>query len=295
LHAIYRKPWVGLLGLFVGFMTQPLGHTVYTLIETGAGHYYPIAAVTTGIVGLVIVWRGLKRDEHSATLHGLLGGWLLWIGWFEFSFKYFAELYAVPPFAVEPEIVNGYAAAPQASMLQATLPLMVALVLVYGIFNFQTKCNFMRWFHRNLRFSPGMPTPDNHRSFARITAMEVLFVTWFCYLFWLYMIYFGTRGSGINITMSVYGVWTVWSVYLLYKSTQQVRVAPAIRYGVGAGIVLWAVAEMPAHFGAYKELWLKPFEYPVFNLVSATLFVAGWLTLARRRKPTNVGAAAETA
>jgi hypothetical protein len=32
---------------------------------------------------------------------------------------------------------------------------------------------------------------------------------------------------------------------------------------------------MPAHFGAYKEYWLKPFEYPLFNIVSAFLFFGG--------------------
>jgi hypothetical protein len=292
MSAIYKKPLVGLLGLFVGFMTQPLGHTVYTLIEKGAGNFYPVVAVITGVIGLAIVWSGLKRDEHTATFRGLLGGWLLWIGWFEFSFKFFAELYNVPPYPVE---ANGYAAAPQANLLQATLPLMAALFIVYGLFNLQTKCNFMRWFHRNLRFSPGMPTPDNHRSFARITAMEVLFVTWFCYLFWLYMIYFGTKGPGMNIIMGVYAAWTAWSVYLVYKCTQQVRVAPAMRYGVGAGIVLWAVAEMPAHFGAYKELWLKPFEYPIFNLISASLFIGGLVILARWKKPAQQSMAAEVA
>jgi hypothetical protein len=295
MYAIYKKPLIGLLGLFVGFMTQPLGHTVYTIVEHGSGKGYPIAASVIGVIGLCIVWSGLKRDEHSATMRGLLGGWLIWIGWFEFSFKFFAELYNVPPFPVEPEIANGYAAAPQANILQATLPLMLALLLVYGVFNLQTKCNFMRWFHRNLRFSPGIPTPDNHRSFARITAMEVLFVTWFCYLFWLYMIYFGTQGSGINVIVGTYAAWSIWGFYLVYKCTKQVRVAPAIRYGVGAGIVFWAVAEMPAHFGAYKEYWLKPLDYPIFNIVSATLFIAGLVTLACWKKPSVPAAAAEPA
>jgi hypothetical protein len=295
MSAIYKKPWVGLLGLFVGFMTQPLGHTVYKVIENAAGAAYPIAAGVTGFIGLLVIWSGLKRDEHTATMRGLLGGWFLWIGWFEFSFKFFAELYNVPSFAVEPEVANGYAAAPQANILQATLPIMVGLFVVYGLFNLQTKCNFMRWFHRNLRFSPGMPTPDNHRSFARITAMEVLFVTWFCYQFWLYAIYFGTRGSGITIVMSLYGAWTIWSLYLVYKCTQQVRVAASIRYGVGAGIVLWGVAEMPAHFGAYREYWLYPIEYPIFNLISVSVFIAGLVILARWKKPHAAEAASAVA
>ena len=276
---IYRKPVVGLLGLAVGFLTQPLGHTVYKIMEVGFGPQVYVAAFILAIIGFVIVWRGLKQDELKATWMGLLGGWFIWIGWFEYSFKFFAELYSVPAFPVE---VDGYAAAPQANMLQATVTIMFAMLLLYGIFNLQTKCNFMRFFHRNLRFSPGMPTPDNKRSFARITAMEVLFVTWFCYQFWLYMIYFGTKGSGVNIIMAVYALWSIWAFYLVYKCTQQIRMAAALRYGVGAGIVLWGAAEMPAHFGAYREYWLYPLEYPIFNTITSLVFIGGLVLSARR-------------
>ncbi|MFM7626830.1 MAG: hypothetical protein ACKO7G_10260 [Gammaproteobacteria bacterium] len=282
MSSIYRRPLVGLFGLMIGFLTQPLGHTVYKVMEAGFGAWVYQAAVAVGALGFVIFWRGLKRPELPATLAGLVGGWFIWIGWFEYAFKFFAELYAVPGFAVEPEVQGGYVAAPQANMLQATVTIMLALFLLYGMFNLQTKCNFMRFFHRNLRFSPGMPTPDNHRSFARITAMEVLFVTWFCYQFWLYVIYFGTRGTGVQVVMAVYCVWTVWSLYLVWKCTQQVRMAAALRYGVSAGIVLWGSAEMPAHFGAYREYWLHPAEYPVFNLICTAVFVAGLVVAARR-------------
>jgi hypothetical protein len=286
LAKIYRKPWIGLLGLGVGFLSQPLGHATYAVILAMFGSATYIAAFAVGVLGLAIIGLGLKQDELKATLMGLVGGWLLWIGWFEFSFKFFSELYAVQGYAVEPEIPGGYVATAHANMLQATVTIMFALLAVYGLFNLQTKCNFMRWFHRNLKLSPGMPTPDNKRSFSRITAMEVLFVTWFCYLFWLYIIYFGTRGTGVQVVMSAYTVWTAWSIYLIYKCTQQIRTAAALRYGLGAGIVLWGSAEMPSHFGAYKEYWLHPFEYPVFNIVCAALFVAGLYVAANRpRRP----------
>ena len=281
---IYKKPMVGLLGLTIGFLTQPLGHTIYKLMEVGFDNFVYVAALVVGIVGFVMVWRGLKQDELKASWMGMLGGWFIWIGWFEYAFKFFSVLYDVPPFQVE---ADGYAAAPQASMLQATATIMLALFLLYGMFNLQTKCNFMRFFHRNLRFSPGMPTPNNQRSFARIAAMEVLFVTWFCYLFWLYMIYFGTKGSGVQVIMAVYVLWTAWSIYLIYKSTQQIRAAAALRYGIGAGIVVWGAAEMPAHFGAYREVWLYPLEYPIFNTVTSALFILGIVLLARR-PPTSV-------
>ncbi len=282
LERIYRKPWVGLLGLFVGFMTQPLGHAAYKILEAGFGAQVFWAAGFTGVIGLVVIGKGLAQDELKSTWMGMLGAWLLWVGWFEYSFKFFADLYAVPGYPVEPSVQGGYVASPQASMLQATVTIMFALLFVFGFFNLQTKCNFMRFFHRNLRLSPGMPTPDNRRSFARITAMELLFVTWFCYLFWLYAIYFGTRGTGVNVVMGLYVAWTAWAVYLIYKCTQQIRVAPALRYGVGAGIVLWGSAEMPAHFGAYREYWLHPLEYPLFNSIATLLFIGGLVTIARR-------------
>jgi len=44
--SLYRKPVIGLLGLMVGFLTQPLGHTVYKLMEVGFGEaVYPVALV----------------------------------------------------------------------------------------------------------------------------------------------------------------------------------------------------------------------------------------------------------
>ena len=204
LDKLYRKPWLGLLGLAVGFLTQPLGHTAYKILEAACGAQVYVAAGITGVVGLVIIARGLKHEELKATWMGMLGGWILWIGWFEYAFRFFSVLYEVPGFAVEPGVPRGYVAAPQANMLQATVSIMLALLLVYGFLNLQTRCNFMRFFHRNLKLSPGMPTPDNKRSFARITAMELLFVTWFCYQFWLYAIYFGTRGVGAQVVMGLF-------------------------------------------------------------------------------------------
>ena len=126
---LYRKPVVGLLGLLIGFLTQPLGHTAYKMLESGFGRGVYVAAVVVGIVGFVIVWRGLRANELQATLSGLIGGWLIWIGWFEYAFKFFSVLYDVPAFPVEE---NGYAAAPQANMLQATVTIMFALFLLYG-------------------------------------------------------------------------------------------------------------------------------------------------------------------
>lgn len=63
---------------------------------------------------------------------------------------------------------------------------MFAILLLYAVFNLQTKCNFMGFFH-----------------------------SWVCYQFWLNMVY--------------------CALYLVRKCMQQVRVASALRHGLGAG------------------------------------------------------------
>jgi hypothetical protein len=159
----------------------------------------------------------------------------------------------------------------------ATLPIMMTMFLIYGFYNRQTKCNLIRWFHRNLRMTPGMPTSDNGRSFARITAMETLFVVWFCYLYWLYVSYIGATET---IMMVAYVVWAVWFGYIFWRLFKFPRLGSTFRYAIPVGIVGWGLMEMPSYMGLYDEIWLKPFDYPVTTLIATGLYIAGLIYLA---------------
>ena len=237
-----------------------------------------------GAIGAGLIWAGLKRSEVPATWMGFLGALLVWVGWFEFTFEFYAGMFRIPEYTSP----TGLPIFAGATVLMATMPIMLALFLLYGVFNRQTKCNLIRWFHRNLGFNPGLPTPDNGRSFARITALETLFVTWFCYEFWLYVGYMFSN----NVIMVAYVAWTAWAGYILWKLLKIPRVGHAVRYGIPVGIVAWGVAEMPAHFGLYSEIWLKPFDYPVTNSIMLLLFMAGMIYVARQpRKRSPVEAA----
>jgi len=285
--AIYRKPWPGVVAFTLAFVSQWLGHSAYTAIHELSGAAYPWVAFAVGSAGFLIIWRGLREPETAATWMGLLGGLLIWVGWFEFSFTFFSELYAVPPYRVDAQ----YVAAPGANMLQATLPIMLALFLLYGMFNRNTKCNFMRWFHRNLHFSPGMPVPNNRRNFARITALETLFVIWFCYLFWLYAFYFGSESP---VVAAAYLGWTGWAAYLAWKLLKIPRVGHAVRYGIPTGTVGWGSFEIPTYMGAYDEYWLKPFQYPLLTLAVLAIFIGCFVYIARHGQP-GIGAHAAAA
>lgn len=270
----YRQPILGLVVFGVSFLSQWLGHSAYTFIHVVFGAYHYYASFLVGLGGALLIARSLKQAEIAATWMGFLGAQFVWVGWFELTFEFYAELFAFPEYTAAPGLVS----AGGANLLMATMPIMGTLFLLYGFYNRQTKCNLIRWFHRNLRMTPGMPTSDNGRSIGRIVAMETLFVVWACYLFWLYVSYIG---ASQNLMIAAYLGWAAWFVYIFVKLLKYPRAGAAFRYAIPVGIIGWGLTEMPSYMGFYDEVWLKPFDYPVSTLVVTALFAAGLAYIAR--------------
>jgi hypothetical protein len=269
----YSQPILGLVAFGVSFLSQWLGHSAYTLIHGFFGEYHYYASFFTGVAGALLIARSLKEGEIAATWMGFLGAQFVWVGWFELTFEFYSELFMFPAYEAGPNLVSNGGA----NLLMSTLPIMLTMFLIYGFYNRQTKCNLIRWFHRNLRMTPGMPTPDNGRSFGRIVAMETLFVVWFCYLFWLYVAYIGANQ---NLMLAAYGGWAVWFGYVFWKLFKFPRVGNAFRYAIPVGVIGWGLTEMPSYFGFYDEIWLKPFDYPVTTIIATGLYIAGLVYLA---------------
>ena len=167
-----RKPVIGLVAVTAGLLGQWGRHAVYPITETLFGDYYYWALLAIGLVGFIVIALNLNKPEIRASVAGYVGGLLIWIGWFEFTFHFFAERFGIQPYRASERLVSS----PDLNMVQASFPLLVTMLLLYGFLNKETKCNFMRWFHRNTHMSPGMPTGNRQRSYARITAMETLLV-----------------------------------------------------------------------------------------------------------------------
>lgn len=269
----YSQPILGLVAFGVSFLSQWLGHSGFTAIHRIFGEYHYYASLVTGVVGAVLIGRSLREAECAGTWMGFLGAQFVWLGWFELTFEYYAELFSFPAYEAGPRLV----APGDATMLMATMPIMMALFLIYGFYNRQTRCNLIRWFHRNLRLTPGLPTPGNGRSFGRIVAMETLFVIWFCYLFWLYVAYIGANQT---LMAAAYVIWAAWFGYIFWKLFRFPRAGSAFRYAIPVGVIGWGLLEMPSYMGVYDEVWLKPFEYPVTTLIATGLYVAGLVYLA---------------
>ena len=105
--------------------------------------YY--AAGAMGLVGAVLLWIGMRQDsEVSATWLGYFAAWLMWTGWVEFSFVYYAHSLEVAPLL---DAAGEIATKPEYLVMMSSLGVMLA-TLVYFLFNRETRCNFFRWFHR---------------------------------------------------------------------------------------------------------------------------------------------------
>jgi hypothetical protein len=274
---LLRKPVIGLIAVTVGLLGQWLRHAIFPLTRGIFGDNYYWALFVIGCVGFFIVARGLKKAEIPASVAGFIGGILIWIGWFELSFHYFADRFGIEPFQASERLVSS----PDLNLVQASFPILLAVLLLYGFCNKETKCNLMRWFFRNTHLSPGMPTQNNQRSFARITAMETLFVVWFCYALWLVITYFT---ASIYVIGGAFLLWAIWFVYILVRLLKISRPGYAFRYGIPVGIIGWVLVATPSHMGMYPVIWLKPFEYPISSLLALALFV-GALLLTYRSQP----------
>jgi len=287
---LYRQPLLGIIAFGVAALSQWLGHSLYALLQAAFGDYHYYAFFLTGVGGAVLVARGLNKSEIQATWMGFLGAQFIWVGWFELTFELYAEIFAFPEYVARPDLVSTGGA----NLLMATMPIMLTIFLLYGFFNRQTKCNLIRWFHRNLRMNPGMPTPDNGRSVARIVAMESIFVIWACYEYWLYVSYFGASETVMTVA---YVAWAAWFVYIFRKLLQYPRVGPAFRYAIPVGIIGWGLGEMPSYMGLYDEFWLKPLDYPLTTAIATAVYAAGIVYLANppQRSPSGGTGAAQTA
>ena len=87
---------------------------------------------------------------------------------------------------------------------------------------------------------------------------------------WAYRV-IGKIGTESNLVRVIYFPQSEWDSW--------VAAASGINIGVDliipANAVLWLCFEMASAWGWYTEIWVKPFEFPISNLVMLALFIGG--------------------
>jgi|TARA_B100000315_G_C14530959_1_gene566141 hypothetical protein len=252
-----RPPIVGLLAFILVFFTQGLGHTLWMLVSMIFGSEYQyLGAFLLGLLGVVILFSGMKNgNKVAATWLGYFAALLMWTGWIEYSFHFYAEL---------TEIEERF-------FMQSTTGVMM-VSLLYFFFNRETKCNFFQWFHRNLKLSTGKPTRGYKRNAAAVTAIESIYVMWFFYIV-LYLLY-EFAGDTHILTYIFFFLNSIWALFLLSRLSKFWNVTRAIRYAIPTALIAFASYEVMLRWNILDEIWLYPKEYILeLILISAAIAI----------------------
>ena len=266
-----RRPWLGMLVLATALAGQPLARSINRLILGTAGDYAFWGFIVMGVAGVIIVARWLDADELPASIAGFAGGMLVWHGLAEGCLRFFADRFGVG--SVD---YGGFPLDGRYALLMSTATILLGVFALFGMLNRETRCNFMRWCQRRLNWSPGDPTPGYRRSYARIAALETVFVQWLVFLLFLYL--GGSFGTGFYLAM------LAWSLFLLWQLFRYPRAGPAFRYAIPIAVLLFSLAEVGAFFGLYPEYWKSVASYPISNLLTLFVFAGGaWLLITNAR------------
>lgn len=281
-RTLRRQPWTGLAALLTVLLGLAIGHSAIVLqryLTGGVSVADTIVAALLATAGFKLLWVGLRQtSELRATVCGYVAAQLIWNGLFEWTWEYFGHF-----LELEPVMDAGMPIlSPPLLVIQATSLLVVAMLILLGA-NPDTRCRMFLWFHRNFRLRPGRMTPGYRRQFARITAMETIFLIWFIYLCAITindprLIRYDSTAA-VVITVG----FVAWGLYLAARLLKIRGAGAALRYAIPTGTILWLPVEGFSRWGLYPEIWVKPIEYAgvmsaalaLFVLLLVTLFKAG--------------------
>ena len=263
LRNLHTKPLLGLLALAVPLAWKPVAHAMSVISHTWMhGPTLVLVSTLLTLLGFVVVWLGLKKDELTGTLFGFMGGALIFAFGVEPSFALFAWLMDVQPLKHAGNLVL----TPNLVLMEASLAVYL-IVLIFTGANKDTRCRMFLWFHRNFRLRPNKPTPGYRYQYARIAAMEAVFISWFFYLVIILAVDPRVLGPTHPATYLISAGMLLWGIYLvLFKMVRYQAIGSAIRYAIPVSGILWYCLEITSLWGWYTEIWVLPFDYPVANV-----------------------------
>ncbi len=279
------SPWTGILSFLIVLFTMPLGHAAMILMEKLLGHALLYnAAFLLGWIGIVLLLAGIfTRKEVSATFCGLFGGLLVWTGWIEFGYVYFANRFGVRPLIENGEVVTK----PEYLIMPSSIGFW-AIIMLFYIFSTRSGCDFFNWIQRRLHYGEGRTSLQPMiRNTAMTTFMELNILLWTCYLVLLFAYDSAFLGDRHPITALIAFGSLAWSIYLFIRLLKIKRLAYAIRYAIPTVIIFWTFVEIMGRWNLLKEIWVEPSRYWVEMTAMCVAFIGLFifLFLKRNHKP----------
>jgi len=272
LQRLYRPPFIGLFAFIAVLLANPVVHSLsVALKELFPREYTSLVHLMIGVVGVAMLVYGTRRDsEVLGTLLGFGAGLLVWLGWASYAFFYNQFDLELSPVALTSEQTRSEGL----MYIQGSVGICIA-VLLFMALNKESKCNAFRWLQRHLRLGLGKAASGDGRNFTRITFLETIMVTWFCYSVSLFMgdgRFLGYQHPGTYALVVLLGV---WSLYMLWRLLKFNRVMAGVRYAIPVKAIFWIpFGEFLPKYGYYEDVWLRPMDYSIEMWAGFLIFLA---------------------
>ncbi len=275
-----KPPVLGLMIIAMMFCEKMLAHTYTALtIYVLPSPWKFIVPGVIGLIGLILILRGMGKDEVKGTLMGYIGMVLVWMSWFESGLPMIAHRANIP--AVIPEDGNVMAGLLGEHIILQASGIYCVMALFFIMLNKDVRCRMLLWIKRNIGLAEkvGKPTQGYRPNVARVAAFEYFFVTWFMYVLMLLIVDPRSFGLQHPVTIGLSLLVCAWGVYLIYKSSKQREVGLAVRYGIGAAGVAWFIPETLAFYELFHEFYLRVDQYPISMLIIFIVYVVSFRVL----------------
>lgn len=273
----------GIAAFFIVLLCMPLGHAAMILME----HFLQEAALKCvafllGGVGIGIVVLGIFfRNDNLATLCGYIGGLLVWTGWIEFTYVFFARSLNVAPLVENGEVVTK----PEYLLLMSSVGFWAVVSLFY-ILKLRSGCHFYLWIQKRLRINPDIDNQPPNGNKSVTTFMETIMLLWSCYLLLMFAYDESLLGTNHPVTIFIAVGCLIWSLWLVVRLVRINALGRAIRYALPTVIIFWTFVEVMGRVGWLKEVWIEPMRYKsvmVSMLLALVLFVVGGIMIRKRK------------
>lgn len=257
----------GLLAFLIVLFVIPLGHTLMVLTEHMIPGYKFESAGFIGILGVVLVFAGVYKNEKplAATLLGFIGGILIWTGWVEFSFVWIAEKLNVQPLMENNQVTTKG----EYLVMMSSTGLLAVLILLLVFTG--TRCQLFKWIQKFLRLNE-LLNKESKRPLSVVTFFETIMIIWTFYIVLLLVYDENIAGSKHWLTYVVAFGSLFWSLYLSRNLFKIQQLDYAIRYAIPTVVIFWNFVEIMGRWDYLTEIWIDPFGHWLENTLILLIF-----------------------
>lgn len=218
--------------------------------------------------GLLLIWLTSRiKSDAAQSILGIFGGNLLWTGAIEYGLTLASRSLGVGKTVglVDGQLVAVYG---EYVLLKHTWGAL-ALVLVYLLFLESSRCPVSLWMRQHAPLMRGPTVAGRIHNYGPRSAFQYVTTVWFFYLLLLWAYDEQVLGVYSLPTKGILFAAVAGSIYYVWKLHQQPGWGPAIRYAVGAMIVVWTPIEIFGKWGVMRQPWL------LLEASTALLFFGG--------------------